>query len=191
MLCQLHKTMSTTNHASKGGWSWNTICVDMKRANTSIIREPYQIPTLETTLEEFCHEFNGCRIFTTWSQPGISSNHAWGTIAWSHSFCNEPRNTSLYKTNIWNVSRRRNISTRNTVEHVEHVLCGLERVKNISDDIIIGAENPSEMLHKSIIPMGKALKKRRTRFFWFLIFSWLFNWFFFCWFFSTKRTWFF
>ena len=37
------------------------ICVDMKKANTAIIREPYQIPTLE----EFRHEFNGCTIFST------------------------------------------------------------------------------------------------------------------------------
>lgn len=37
------------------------LCVDMKVANTSIIREPYQIPTLE----EFRHEFNQCKYFTT------------------------------------------------------------------------------------------------------------------------------
>ena len=40
---------------------------------------------------------------------------------------------------------------------------------------------------------GKALEKRRTRFFWFLIFFLTFYWFFcfFCCFFSTKCTWFF
>ena len=39
------------------------ICVDMKRTNSTIIHEPYQIPTLE----DFCHEFNGCKLFTTLS----------------------------------------------------------------------------------------------------------------------------
>ena len=36
------------------------ICVDMRAVNTSIIREPYQIPTLD----EILHEFNGCTKFT-------------------------------------------------------------------------------------------------------------------------------
>ena len=36
------------------------ICVDMRAVNTSIIQEPYQIPTLE----EILHIFNGCTKFT-------------------------------------------------------------------------------------------------------------------------------
>ena len=46
----------------------------------------------------------------------------------------------------------------------------------------------SFFLWKTLRRGVKHLKKRRTRFFWFLIFSWLFNWFFwyFCWFFQQS-----
>lgn len=37
------------------------VCVDMRIANSAIIREPYQI----LTLDEIVHEFNGCTKFTT------------------------------------------------------------------------------------------------------------------------------
>jgi hypothetical protein len=36
------------------------MCVDMRAPNSAIIREPYQIPTLE----ELLHEFNGCTVFS-------------------------------------------------------------------------------------------------------------------------------
>ena len=37
------------------------LCVDMRRANCSIIREPYQIPTLD----KIRHKFNNCKVFST------------------------------------------------------------------------------------------------------------------------------
>ena len=116
------------------------LCVDMRMANTAIIREPYQIPTLE----EILHEFNGCKYFTT-----LDFNQGYHQI----TLAEESRDLTAFASRkgilrytrlIYGISPASEIYQR----EIELMLSGLDRVKNISDDIIIGAESIEELLKR-------------------------------------------
>jgi len=106
------------------------MCVDMRAVNTSIIREPYQIPTLE----ELLHEFNGCTIFTK-----LDLNKGYHQIA----LAPESRDLTAFSTHC-GIFRYTHLTfgLSSAVElyqrEIEHALEGIPGVKNISDDIIIG-----------------------------------------------------
>ncbi|XP_057312326.1 uncharacterized protein K02A2.6-like [Hydractinia symbiolongicarpus] len=125
------------------------LCIDMRVANSAIIREPYQIPTLEEVL----HEFNGCTIFTT-----LDLNQGYHQI----TLDDESRDLTAFASSkgilrytrlIYGISPAAEIYQR----EIEHVLQGLKRVRNISDDIIIGAESEKELLKRT----EAALKRLR------------------------------
>ena len=112
----------------------------MKRTNSAIIREPYQIPTLG----EFRHEFNRCKLLTT-----LDLNQGYHQITLDEgsrdltAFASR-KGISRYTRLIFGISSANEIYQR----EIEHVLCRLDRVKNISDNIIIGAETVPEMLQR-------------------------------------------
>lgn len=116
------------------------LCVDMRVANSAIIREPYQIPTLN----EILHEFNGCTKFTT-----LDLNQGY------HQLSLDPESRDLtafachrgifrYTRLIFGMSAAAELYQRN----IEHALTGLQGVKNISDDIIIGGKDTAELLER-------------------------------------------
>lgn len=116
------------------------LCVDMRVANSAIIREPYQIPTLN----EILHEFNGCTKSTT-----LDLNQGY------HQLSLDPESRDLtafachrgifrYTRLIFGMSAAAELYQRN----IEHALTGLQGVKNISDDIIIGGKDTAELLER-------------------------------------------
>ena len=114
------------------------VCVDMRIANSAIIREPYQVPTLD----EILHTFNGCNYFTT-----LDLNQGYHQISLDQPSrdltafaCH--RGILRYTRLIYGMSPASEIYQR----EIEKILTGLPGVKNISDDIIIGAHTPEELL---------------------------------------------
>ena len=118
------------------------LCVDMRVANTAIIREPYQIPTLE----EILYTFNGCTLFTTldlnqgYHQISLDEKSRDLTAFASH------RGILRYTRLIYGMSPASEIYQR----EIEKALQGLEGVRNISDDIIIGGKTAEELLNRTI-----------------------------------------
>ncbi|XP_057312279.1 uncharacterized protein K02A2.6-like [Hydractinia symbiolongicarpus] len=103
------------------------LCIDMRVANSAIIREPYQIPRYhQITLDDESQDLTAFA-----SSKGIL------------------RYTRL----IYGISPAAEIYQR----EIEHVLQGLKRVRNIFDDIIIGAESEKELLKRT----EAALKRLR------------------------------
>ena len=113
------------------------ICVDMRVANSAIIREPYQIPTLEEVLLEF----NGCTKFAT-----LDLNQGYHQLALSPESrdltafaCH--RGIFRYTRLIFGMSAAAEVYQK----HIEQALAGLPGTKNISDDIIIGGKDEEEL----------------------------------------------
>ena len=127
------------------------MCVDMRAANAAIIREPYQIPTLE----ELLHEFNGCTVFTK-----LDLNKGYHQIALDAAsrdltaFATH-RGIFRYTRLIFGMSSAAEIYQR----EIEHALIGIAGVHNISDDIIIGGRNPEELLDR----MDKVFQRLREK----------------------------
>ena len=123
------------------------LCVDMRVANTAIIREPYQIPTLE----EILHTFNGCTMFTT-----LDLNQGYHQISLDEqsrdltAFASR-RGILRYTRLIYGISSASEIYQR----EVEKALHGLEGVRNISDDIIIGGKTADELLNRTIQTLNR------------------------------------
>ena len=127
------------------------LCVDMRAANSSIIRELYQIPMLD----EMLHEFNGCTKFTKldlnkgYHQVELSTESRDLTAFASH------RGIFRYKRLIFGMSPAAEIYQR----EVELALSGLPGVCNISDDIIIGGRTTEELLFR----MKQTLQRLREK----------------------------
>ena len=119
----------------------------MRVANTAIIREPYQIPTLE----EILHTFNGCTMFTT-----LDLNQGYHQISLDEqsrdltAFASR-RGILRYTRLIYGISSASEIYQR----EVEKALHGLEGVRNISDDIIIGGKTADELLNRTIQTLNR------------------------------------
>ena len=130
------------------------MCVDMRAVNTSIIREPYQIPTLE----ELLHEFNGCTVFTKldlnkgYHQISLAPESRDLTTFASH------RGIFRYTRLIFGISSAAELYQR----EIEHALEGLPCVRNISDDIIIGGRNETELLDRTAGVLKRLREKELT-----------------------------
>uniref|UniRef100_A0A7M5XNH5 Endonuclease n=1 Tax=Clytia hemisphaerica TaxID=252671 RepID=A0A7M5XNH5_9CNID len=117
------------------------LCVDMRAANTAIIREPYQIPTLD----ELLHEFNGCKLFTKldlnkgYHQIELDKASRELTAFATH------RGIFRYTRLLFGMSSAAEIYQR----EIELALTGLPGVKNISDDIIIGGRTEEELISRT------------------------------------------
>ena len=116
------------------------ICVDMRAANTAIIREPYQIPTLE----EFLHEFNGCTVFTK-----LDLNKGYHQIALdpgSRDLTSFATHRGIYRYTrlLFGMSTASELYQR----EIERTLMGIPGCRNISDDIIIGGKDTAELLFR-------------------------------------------
>lgn len=127
------------------------MCVDMRAANAAVIREPYQIPTLE----ELLHELNGCTVFTK-----LDLNKGYHQIALD----TESRDLTAFATHrgifrytrlIFGMSSAAELYQR----EIEHALIGIPGVRNISDDIIIGGRNTEELLDR----MNKVFQRLREK----------------------------
>ena len=110
----------------------------MRAANSAVIREPYQIPTLE----EITHEFSGCKIFCK-----LDLNKGYHQIV----LAPESRDLTTFATSkglfrylrlLFGLSAAAEIYQR----VIEQALADIQRVRNISDDILIGAETVKELL---------------------------------------------
>ena len=125
------------------------LCVDMRAANSPIICEPCQIPTLD----EMLHEFNGCTKFTKlglnkgYHQVELSTESRDLTAFASH------RGIFRYKRLIFGMSPAAEIYQR----EVELVQSGLPGVRNISDDI--GGRTTEELLFR----MKQTLQRLREK----------------------------
>ena len=114
------------------------LCVDMREANEAIIRQPYQIPTLDEMLQEF----NGCKVFAKldlnkgYHQIELDKDSRDLTAFACH------RGIFRYKRLIQGASPASEICQR----ELELILTGLQRVRNISDDIIIGGLDNKDLL---------------------------------------------
>ena len=127
------------------------ICVDMRIANSAIIREPYQIPTLDEVL----HDFNNCTKFETldlnqgYHQLELSRDSRDLTAFACH------RGIFRYTRLIFGMSAAAEVYQR----HIEQALVGLPGVENISDDIIIGGKDNEELLQR----LAATLKRLQTK----------------------------
>ena len=130
------------------------ICVDMRIANTAIIREPYQIPTLD----EILHTFNGCTKFTK-----LDLNKGY------HQILLDPNSRDLtafachrgifrYTRLIFGISPAAEIYQR----EIEIVLSGIPWVCNISDDIIIGGKTVQELLIRQKLVVDRLQERNLT-----------------------------
>ncbi|XP_057299437.1 uncharacterized protein K02A2.6-like [Hydractinia symbiolongicarpus] len=116
------------------------MCVDMRVANTAVIREPYQIPTLEEVL----HEFNGCTVFTK-----LDLNKGYHQIALDEA----NRDLTVFATHHGIFRFTRLIygiapAAEQYQRELELALSGLSKVRNISDDIIIGGTSNQDLLDR-------------------------------------------
>ena len=117
------------------------MCVDMRAANTSIIREPYQIPTLE----ELIHEYNGCTVFTKldlnkgYHQIELDEESRYLTAFATH------KGIFRYTRLLFGMSSAAELYQK----EIEHALSGIPGVRNISDDIIIGGRNDEELISRT------------------------------------------
>ena len=130
------------------------ICVDMRVANTAIIREPYQIPTLD----EIIHTFNGCTKFTKldlnkgYHQLLLDTDSRDLTAFVCH------RGIFRYTRLIFGISPAAEIYQR----EIELVLSGIPGVCNISDDIIIGGKTAEELLNRQKLVLDRLEERNLT-----------------------------
>lgn len=130
------------------------ICVDMRMANSSIIREPYQI----STLEEVLIEFNGCTKFAK-----LDLNQGYHQL----SLAPESRNLTAFACHKGIFRYTRLIFGMSAAAevyqcHIEQALSGLPGVKNISDDIIIGGANENELVQRLENTLQRLREKNLT-----------------------------
>ncbi|XP_057310511.1 uncharacterized protein K02A2.6-like [Hydractinia symbiolongicarpus] len=130
------------------------MCVDMRVANTAVIREPYQIPTLEEVL----HEFNGCTVFTK-----LDLNKGYHQIALDEA----SRDLTAFATHrgifrftrlIYGIAS----AAEQYQRELELALSGLSKVRNISDDIIIGGTSNQDLLDRMQCVFERLREKNLT-----------------------------
>lgn len=130
------------------------LCVDMRIANTAIIRQPYQIPTID----ELIHEFNGCTIFTKldmnkgYHQLGLAPDSRDITTFATH------RGLFRYTRLLYGASAAAELYQK----CIEQVLAGIPLVRNISDDIIIGGKSPEDLLQRQEYVLQRLREKNIT-----------------------------
>ena len=130
------------------------MCVDMRAANVAIIREPYQIPTLD----EILHEFNGCTFFSKldlnkgYHQIELHENSRDLTAFATH------KGIFRYKRLLFGMSSAAELYQR----EIEHVLAGIPGTRNISDDIIIGGRTLDELLARTDMVLDRLKEKNLT-----------------------------
>ena len=105
----------------------------MRAANTAIIREPYQIPTLE----ELLYEFNECTVFTKLDLNKGYHQITLDTASRDLTAFATHRGIYRYARLIFGMSSAAELYQK----HIEHALIGIPGVRNISDDIIIGGRS--------------------------------------------------
>jgi hypothetical protein len=130
------------------------MCVDMRAVNEAIIREPFQIPTLE----EVIHDFNGCTVFTK-----LDLNKGYHQIELDE----ESRDLTAFATHrgifrytrlLFGMSSAAEIYQR----EIEHALAGILQTRNISDDIIIGGRSVEELLIRTEEVLQRLREKNLT-----------------------------
>ena len=130
------------------------ICVDMRAANVAIIREPYQI----STLDDMLYTFNGCTKFTKldlnkgYHQISLAPESRDLTTFASH------RGIFRYTRLIFGMSAAAELYQK----EIEIALTGLPGVKNISDDIIIGGKDENELLQRMEQTFSRLREKQLT-----------------------------
>ena len=112
------------------------LCVDMRAANTAVVREPYQIPTLS----EISQTFKGCKYFTK-----LDLNKGYHQILLDEA----SRDLTAFQCHLGIFRYKRlnfGLSSASEIyqREVELALNGIPVVRNISDDIIIGAKSMAE-----------------------------------------------
>ncbi|XP_057299419.1 uncharacterized protein K02A2.6-like [Hydractinia symbiolongicarpus] len=126
----------------------------MRVANTAVIREPYQIPTLEEVL----HEFNGCTVFTK-----LDLNKGYHQIALDEA----SRDLTAFATHrgifrftrlIYGIAS----AAEQYQRELELALSGLSKVRNISDDIIIGGTSNQDLLDRMQCVFERLREKNLT-----------------------------
>ena len=127
------------------------LCVDMRAANTAVIREPYQIPTIE----EISQTFKGCKYFTK-----LDLNKGYHQILLDEA----SRDLTAFQCHLGIFRYKRlNFGLSSAAEiyqrEMELALMGIPFQRNISDDIIIGGRTKSEtrLRHKAVL---KRLRER-------------------------------
>lgn len=112
------------------------VCIDMRRANAAVLRERHPIPTLEETLEAL----NGASMFSKldlkwgYHQVEIDDDSRDITTFVTH------KGVMRYKRLIFGLS-----SASEVYQYaIQQALTGLEGIRNISDDIIVFADNTRE-----------------------------------------------
>ena len=129
------------------------LCVDMRAANTAVIREPYQIPTIE----EVSQKLKGCKYFTK-----LDLNKGYHQILLDE----ESRDLTAfqchlgifrYKRLIFGLSSAAEIYQR----EIELALNGLPCV-NISDDIIIGGKSKIQLKFRQNLVLERLRERNLT-----------------------------
>ena len=109
------------------------ICIDMRAANKAIQRVKHPMPTVH----ELIHDLNGCKVFTKldlnqgYHQIELHPDSRYITTFSSH--------VGLHRYKRLNFGV--NAASEKFQQIIEQVLEGLDGVRNISDDIVIGSAN--------------------------------------------------
>ena len=129
------------------------LCVDMRAANTAVVREPYQIPTIE----EVSQKLKGCKYFTK-----LDLNKGYHQILLDE----ESRDLTAfqchlgifrYKRLVFGLSSAAEIYQR----EIELALAGLPCV-NISDDIIIGGKSKIQLKFRQNLVLERLRERNLT-----------------------------
>ena len=129
------------------------LCVDMRAANTAVIREPYQIPTIE----EVSHKLKGCKYFTK-----LDLNKGYHQILLDES----SRDLTAfqchlgiyrYKRLIFGLSSASEIYQR----EIELALNGIP-CANISDDVITGGKSKIQTRFRTNLILERMRERNLT-----------------------------
>ena len=139
------------------------LCVDMRAPNMAIKRVKHPMPTLD----EVIHDLNGCTVFSK-----LDLNQAYHQI----ELHPDSRFITVFSTHMGLHRYKRlnygvNAASEKFQNIIEDALSGLEGVRNIADDIIIGSRNDTE--HEThvkaclqrIREKGLTLNKKKCQFF--------------------------
>ncbi|XP_041453694.1 uncharacterized protein K02A2.6-like [Lytechinus variegatus] len=130
------------------------VCVDMRRANTAVVRERHPIPTLEETLEAL----NGAAVFSKLD------------LKWGYhqvELDDESRDITTFVTHKGLMRYKRLIFGLSSASEIyqyaiQQALSGLEGVRNISDDIIVFGKDDKEHDHRLHAVIKRLQEKNLT-----------------------------